>query len=169
MSSPVMPILILSLTHQFRSPSTYNLYPLPTLFTTFFKSFQKFSHSSMSPSLGLYIMTTYTLTLENLNLTQRVLELTHVKSITALCHTSFIKTTWSPQPLSISWITYHLPHTMKLTNSLFTLSQSRQATQTFPFWNSFLPSLHFTYPNDSHNFAKLHTAEVGDTFCPDWG
>ena len=47
------------------------------------------SLSSSSPSLGPYPTTTKTLTLENLNLIQRILELTHSRSITAFYHTSF--------------------------------------------------------------------------------
>ena len=75
--APVMPALGLSLIHPFRSPRMHNQYPFPTLSRVLPMSFQNVFLSSPSPSLGLYPTTTQTLTLENLNLLQRILELTH--------------------------------------------------------------------------------------------
>ena len=80
------PTLNLSPTYPFNSPSTHNLYPLPILFTTLSKSFQNLTRFSFSPSVGPYTTTARNVTLGNLNLTHRILELTYPKSITALCH-----------------------------------------------------------------------------------
>ena len=78
--------------HLLRSCKTHNLYQFPTLSIVLSMSFQNLSLSSSFPSLGLYPTITQKLTLENLNLIHRILELTHLKSITALCHTSFNRT-----------------------------------------------------------------------------
>ena len=59
-----------------------NLYPFPSLSIVLSESFQNVSLSSSIPSLRPYPITTQTLI-------HRILELTHPKSITALCHISF--------------------------------------------------------------------------------
>ena len=87
---PVMPAFILSPTHPFRSSNTHHLYPIPTLSTTLSNSYHNLSLSSPSPSVRPYTFTTHTLIPENVNLTHRALEFTHLKSV-PLWHTSFIR------------------------------------------------------------------------------
>ena len=92
-------------------------------------SFQNLYLSSPIPSLGSYLNTTQTLTLQNLNFIHRILELTHPKSITALCHTSFNNTTTLSLALFISPTPaiHHLLHTMILSISFqFCLRQGKQ-------------------------------------------
>ena len=119
----VIPALTVSPIHLFRSSSTLNLYQFPTLSTVLSKSFQNLSLFSPIPSLGLYPTTTQTLTLQNLSLIHRILEVTHPKSITSLYHTF---------PSS-----FHLLNTGNLRHTMFhflsILSPLRQAIQTFPF------------------------------------
>ena len=83
---PVMPALI----NPFRSTIMQNLYPFLMPSRVLSILFQDLSFSSPSPSLELYPTMTQTLILENLNLIQRILELTYLNFITALCHTSLI-------------------------------------------------------------------------------
>ena len=73
--------LALSPIYPFRSPRLHNLYPLLTLSRILSISFQSPSLSSPSPSLGVIPHHQTNLTLENLNLTQRILQLTQVISL----------------------------------------------------------------------------------------
>ena len=99
--APVLPSLTSSPIHPFTFPKIHNLYPF-LLYPTLSISFQNTFLSSPSPSERLYPTTTQTLTLENLNLIQRILELTHPKSITALCYTLLKRMVTPSLALSIS-------------------------------------------------------------------
>ena len=97
--------------------------------------------------------TTRSLTLKKSNLTYRILELTHPKLTTVLCHTSFSKTTTFSLPLSISCTSELIPF--------------RLLSKSFPFpFFTFLKHLpllsllshlfisHSMYPNSWQNSAK---------------
>ena len=107
--APVIPDLILSPIHLFRSPRMHSLYPFPTLSRSLSMSFQNLSLSSPSPSLRPYNYTIFSPW--KLELIQRILKLTHSKSTTALCHTLFNRIATPSLALSISWTPEILPFT----------------------------------------------------------
>src|SRR5678816_2374392 len=82
------------------SPNTINLQLLLTPSKTSFRLSQKIALSSTLPSDGPYIPTTQILTFSNLNLTFRILVITHKKSTIALYHKSLIRIANLSIPLS---------------------------------------------------------------------
>src|SRR5678815_4838244 len=81
-------------------PNTINLKLLLTPSKTSFRLSPKIVLSSTFHSDGPYVTTTHTLTFSNLNLTIRILGLTHTKSTIALYHKSLIKIATPSIPLS---------------------------------------------------------------------
>ena len=84
--APVMPSLVLSAIHPFRSPRMHNLYPFPTLSRVLSMSFQNLFFTISFIGVIHHHHTNQILTLKTLNLIHGILELTHPKFITALCH-----------------------------------------------------------------------------------
>ena len=102
-SYSVIPALTQSPIHPFRSSSTHNPHTFPTLSTILSKLFHNISLTSPFPSMEPYpTTTTQTLTLENMNLIYRIVELTHPKFIKVLFHTSFSRMDTHSLALSIS-------------------------------------------------------------------
>ena len=84
---PAIPALTLSPIRLFRFSRMHNLFfPFPNLFTILSNSFQNHSLSSPFHSLGPYPTIPQTLTLENLNLIRRILELKQPMSVIAIYH-----------------------------------------------------------------------------------
>src|SRR5678815_4784178 len=82
-------------------------------FKTTFKLSQKIVFFSTLPSDGSYVATTQILTFSNLNLTLRLLVLTHTKSTIALYHNSVIRIANPSIPLSFlstATQTHFTPH-----------------------------------------------------------
>ena len=171
--APLMPSLVLSSIHPFRSHRMHNLYPFTTLSKILSMLFQNLSLSSPSPSLGPYLATTQTLTLENLNLIQRILELTYPKSITPLYYTSFNRMATPSLGHSISWILAMMPFTAQHDTSPFHFNfiSIKASNLNFPSlkMQSHLFLLHSMYLNGLHSFAELYWAGVGNINCSVWG
>src|SRR5678815_2025463 len=86
---------------------------------TSFRLSQKIILFSTLPSDGSYVATTQILTFSNLNLTFRLLVLTHTKSTIALYHNSLIRIANPSIPLSFLSTATHTFHTTPL---IFTVS-----------------------------------------------
>src|SRR5678815_1218382 len=106
-------------------------------FKTTFKLSQKIVFFSTLPSDGSYVATTQILTFSNLNLTFRLLVLTHTKSTIALYHNSIIRIANPSIPLSFlstatqtHFTPHHTTHFHRFLSSLF---QSQRANQICPF------------------------------------